>query len=178
MYVLKLLPGCCSASRLSLAPCPSHVSLYGLFNLTFPFVSSQMFFFFRRAYCGNRLRTGAPPQTPPLRGAFFPFSPPGEGQGGEEEEKIEGEERRGRRVGEKERRSREGEERRRREGEERRRREGEERKCFLTPPFFAALLWKSLTSTHTRCTLVQGGTNPLIVFPTFPLLPYLRLNIL
>ena len=56
----------------------------------------QVFFFCRRAFCGNRLRTGAPPQTPPLRGAFLAFFVPLEkSQKGREERRREGEEREG-----------------------------------------------------------------------------------
>ena len=64
-------------------------------------------FFFRRAFCGNRLRTGALHHTPPLRGAFFllSFRPPGEGvrrgerRGEEGRRREEKERRRGRREG-------------------------------------------------------------------------------
>ena len=84
-------------------------------------LSFQMFCFFRRAFCGNRLRTGAPPHTPPLRGAFFllSFCPPGEGvrrgeRRGEERRRRERLERRrggreGRRRGEVGKEKREGE---------------------------------------------------------------------
>ena len=52
---------------------------------------SPIFFFFRRDIRGKHLRPGAPPQTPPLRGAsfFFFFFPEGEG-GGEERRRGEG----------------------------------------------------------------------------------------